>query len=44
MLWTEKKRHVALIHELAHVRRKDPLTMLLTSFTACLFWFNPWIY
>jgi TonB family protein len=43
-LWSREKIRAALIHEMAHVRRKDPQTAFLASFTACLFWPNPLVY
>ncbi len=39
--WSREKVRAALIHEMAHVRRNDPHTAFLTSFTICLFWLNP---
>lgn len=42
--WSRAKLRAALIHEMSHVRRNDPQTMLLASFAACLFWPNPLMY
>ncbi len=44
MLWSREKVRAALIHEMAHVRGKDPQTAFLASFTVCLFWLNPLVY
>jgi TonB family protein len=43
-LWGREKVRAALIHEMAHVRRNDPRTAFLASFTVCLFWLNPLVY
>jgi beta-lactamase regulating signal transducer with metallopeptidase domain len=43
-LWSREKLRAALIHEMAHVRRGDPQTACLASFTVCLFWLNPLVY
>jgi hypothetical protein len=39
--WPEEKLHAVLAHELAHVRRHDPLTAVLAHLNRCLFWFHP---
>lgn len=44
VLWSRGKVRAALIHEMAHVRRNDPQTAFLASFTVCLFWLNPLVY
>jgi carboxyl-terminal processing protease len=39
--WSEQRLTVALLHELAHIRRCDCVTQLVAQ-TACLvYWFNP---
>lgn len=42
--WPLEKLRAVLAHEMAHVRRDDPQTMLLASLTLCLFWLNPMVY
>jgi TonB family protein len=39
--WTEERRRVVLLHELAHVRRADGATHLLARAALSLFWWNP---
>jgi TonB family protein len=39
--WSEEKRRVVLLHELAHVRRGDAATHLLARVAAGLYWWNP---
>lgn len=43
--WSADTRRSALIHELAHVERRDPLWNVLASSAVALHWFNPlaWI-
>ena len=43
--WSEQKRSAVLMHELAHIKRKDCLTHLLCGAVLALHWFNPlfWI-
>ncbi|HLK63909.1 MAG TPA: TonB family protein [Bryobacteraceae bacterium] len=43
--WTEERRRVVLLHELAHVRRGDAATHLLARTALSLNWWNPlaWI-
>lgn len=38
--------HCILLHERAHVKRRDNLRRLLAVYTACLHWFNPlaWLF
>src|SRR5260370_16847293 len=39
--WPDERRRAVLMHELAHVRRRDGLTQWL-GLTACAaYWFNP---
>lgn len=39
--WSEEKRRVVLLHELAHVRRRDAATHLLGRAAVDLYWWNP---
>jgi TonB family protein len=39
--WTEERRRLVLLHELAHVRRGDAATHLLARIALSLNWWNP---
>jgi len=39
--WDQAKLEAALVHELAHVCRRDPLIALLAGLNKCIFWFHP---
>ncbi|HET6726366.1 MAG TPA: M56 family metallopeptidase [Gammaproteobacteria bacterium] len=39
--WTDGKRRLVLLHELAHVRRGDALTQLVMQIVCALHWPNP---
>jgi hypothetical protein len=43
--WTEQEARIVLLHELAHVKRWDCLTLLVAGLACSLHWFNPlsWI-
>lgn len=42
--WSADRRRFVLLHELAHIRRRDPLTQTV-SFVACaLYWFHPLVW
>jgi TonB family protein len=39
--WSEDRRRVVMLHELAHIRRGDLSTQLLVRTAVSLFWWNP---
>lgn len=39
--WSEERRRVVLLHELAHVRRGDTVTHVLARIALSLHWWNP---
>lgn len=39
--WSNHRTLAVLTHELAHVRRRDPLVALLAATNKCVFWFHP---
>ena len=43
--WSDHRLRVVLLHEIGHLKRRDPLVQLLVQFTCALHWFNPlaWI-
>jgi len=43
--WSEDRRRIVLLHELAHVRRRDAITHFLAHTAMALYWWNPlaWI-
>ncbi len=42
--WPADRRRVVLLHELAHVRRADWLTLLLVELAAAVYWFHPLVW
>ena len=42
--WNATQLRSVLLHELAHLRRRDPLTQLLTQLACALHWFNPLVW
>ena len=41
---TDQELEAVLLHELAHVRRRDNLVSLFQSWLSCVFWFHPVIW
>ncbi|MBL7646731.1 MAG: hypothetical protein JNK74_11130 [Candidatus Hydrogenedentes bacterium] len=41
LAWSEEKRRVVLLHELAHVKRRDCLAHAIARTATSLHWFNP---
>ncbi len=39
--WTPARRRAVLAHELAHVRRHDPLIFLMAHLATIVYWFHP---
>jgi TonB family protein len=39
--WTEERRRMVMLHELAHVRRGDLATQIVARLAVALFWWNP---
>ena len=43
-VWSDGRRRVVLLHELAHIRRSDCLTALLARLAHVIYWFNPLVW
>jgi beta-lactamase regulating signal transducer with metallopeptidase domain len=44
MDWSEQRKEVVLLHELAHIKRGDFLLSFLTRMASILYWFNPMVW
>ena len=44
MAWTAERRRAVLLHELAHVQRRDCLAHLVANLACALHWFNPLVW
>ena len=42
--WSEQRLRLVLLHELAHIRRRDSLVEILAWITLVLYWFNPLVW
>jgi HEAT repeat protein/beta-lactamase regulating signal transducer with metallopeptidase domain len=42
--WTDERRRIVLLHELAHVRRLDSLVHIIGQAACALYWFNPLVW
>jgi beta-lactamase regulating signal transducer with metallopeptidase domain len=42
--WSAGRLHTVLLHELAHVKRRDCMSQLMVQLTCALYWFNPLIW
>ncbi|HJR43213.1 MAG TPA: HEAT repeat domain-containing protein, partial [Gemmatimonadaceae bacterium] len=43
-LWPMDRRRLVLLHEVAHVKRMDAFTQVLSQFVLATFWFNPLVW
>ena len=42
--WPEARRRVVLLHELAHIKRRDYLTQVAAQLVCAAYWFNPLVW
>jgi beta-lactamase regulating signal transducer with metallopeptidase domain len=42
--WPIERQRVVLLHELAHVKRRDSLTQMLAHLACAAYWFNPLVW
>jgi beta-lactamase regulating signal transducer with metallopeptidase domain len=39
--WSDQRRRVVVLHELAHIKRRDCLTQAIAQIVCAMYWFNP---
>jgi HEAT repeat protein/beta-lactamase regulating signal transducer with metallopeptidase domain len=39
--WSDERRRVVVLHELAHIKRRDCLTQVVAQVVCSVYWFNP---
>ena len=44
VFWPRERLHAVLLHELAHIRRRDSLVQVLSLFVCTLYWPNPLVW
>ena len=42
--WSRERLRVVLLHEMAHIRRRDSLTQAIAELAGCLYWFHPLVW
>jgi len=42
--WSQERLHIALLHEMAHIRRRDCVTQALAELAGALYWLNPLVW
>lgn len=42
--WTDERRRVVLLHEMAHIRRKDSLAHMFAQVACAVYWFHPLVW
>ena len=42
--WSMERRRIVLLHELAHIRRRDSLTHLFAQLACAVYWFHPLVW
>src|SRR5207342_2526847 len=42
--WSDDRRRAVLLHELAHIRRRDLIGHIIASAACAVYWFNPFVW